>query len=150
MAVHGGYRDRVAQSEIIELVYLRRRSAYSVHLVYGEDHGLSALYQHGGNIAVVSGDSGGDIRHENDCVRALHRQHCLLAHLRQDNVIGLWLNTAGVDEHEFASQPLAAAVDTVTGDSGLVVHDGEPLTYQFIKKCGLADIRASNYCYYLH
>ena len=150
VSVHGGNRYRVAETEVVELVYFRRRSADAVHLVYGEDYRLAALYQHGGYVAVVGGDSGGDIGDEYDCVGALHCEHCLLPHLREDDVVGLGLDTAGVDEHELLAEPLAAAVDTVAGNAGLVVHDGQALTHQLIEKCGLSHVRASYYCYYLH
>ena len=68
----------------------------------------------------------------------------------QQAVVNVGLNAAGINQQELMAAPFAITENTVAGNAGLVVHDGQALTHQLIEKCGLSHIRASYYCYYLH
>ena len=49
-----------------------------------------------------------------------------------------------IHQTELAAAPLALAVNTVAGDTGGVLHDGQALTDQLIKQHGLTHIGASD------
>ena len=146
VSVHRGDRDRVAQSQIIKLIEFRRNLADAVALVDAQHHRLVALLQHGGNLLVGRGDAGLDVYHQDDDLRALDGHLGLTAHLREDDVVRIRLDAAGIDQHDLVAAPLAGRIDAVAGDAGSVLHNREPLADQFIKQGGFADIRPAHHC----
>ena len=146
VSVHRGDRDRVAQSQIIKLIEFRRNLADAVALVDAQHHRLVALLQHGGNLLVGRGDAGLDVYHQDDDLRALDGHLGLASHLREDDVVRIRLDAAGIDQHDLVAAPLAGRIDAVAGDAGSVLHNREPLADQFIKQGGFADIRPAHHC----
>ena len=138
--MHRGHRHRIAQTQIVKLVEFRRRGTGGVALVDAQHHGLAALLQHGGHRLVVGGDTGTQIGHQDNHVSLVDGQLSLGTHLRQDHVVGLGLDTAGIRQHKLAAAPLALRKDAVAGDTGGVLHDGQTLSDQFIKQSGFSHV----------
>ena len=69
---------------------------------------------------------------------------CLEFHLGENDVVGLRLNTAGVNEGQLSAAPLALAVDAVTGDAGGVLHNGAALADELVEKRAFAHIGAAH------
>ena len=142
--MHGGNGDGVAETEVIELVEVGIDTARGVHLVHCQHDGLAGSQQHIRDLLIGSRQAGLHIRQENDDVRVLNGDLRLLAHERQDLIVRARFDTAGVHQTEFATAPLALAVDAVARDARRILDDGEPLADELIKQHGLADIRPSN------
>ena len=146
MTVDGGDGNGVAQTEIVELVEVGIDGAHGVHLVHRQHDGLAAALEHTGYLLIGGGEAGLDVGDEDDDIRVVDGDLRLLAHEGQDLTVGVGLDAAGVHQTEFASHPLALAVDTVTGDAGGVLHDGQPPADDLVEQHGLAHVGASHNC----
>ena len=143
MAVDSGNLNRIAQTQSIELVDIGINSAHMVALVYRQAHRLLAPQEHSGNIHIRSGNTGFNVCDHNDHIRRFNSDFCLTAHEFQHFAVGIGFDTAGVNDLELTTVPIATAVNAVTGYAGSVLHDGGTLTGQFIKKHGLSHIGTS-------
>jgi hypothetical protein len=47
---------------------------------------------------------------------------------------------AGIDDLKGTPVPFYGPVDTISGDAGLIGHDGSALSDQTIENCGFADV----------
>ncbi len=141
--VYRRYRYGVAETQIVELVKLGRGFAYAVVLIYSEDHGLAALGKHCRNVRIVRGNARCEVGHKDNTIRRLYGEHSLLAHLSEDYVVGLGLDTARVNQHKLAVQPFTAAVNSVAGNARGIVHDRQALADQLIEKRGLPHVGSS-------
>ena len=144
VTVDGGDRHRVAQPQVVELVEVRVKGAGGVHLVHRQHDGLAAALEHIGDLLVGGGQAGLDVGDENNDVGVVNGDLRLLPHESEDLAVGVGLDTAGVHQTEFAPHPLAFAVDTVTGDAGGVLHDGQPPPDDLVEQHGLTHIGASH------
>ena len=144
MAVDGGDGDGVAQTEIVELVEIGVHRAGGVHLVHRQHDGLAAALEHAGHLLVRGGEAGLDVRDEDDDIGVVDGDLGLLPHEGEDLVVGVGLDTAGVHQTELPAGPLALAVDTVAGDAGGILHNGQALSDELIEQHGLAHVGAAH------
>ena len=105
---------------------------------------LSRLFEHDRNLAVICGQPCADVAHEDDDVCRINGDLRLQSHLREDDIVGLGLNSARVDEDHFAASPFGFAVNTVAGDTGGVLDDRTALADQFIKQSTFTNVGASH------
>ena len=140
MAVDGGDGDRVAQTQVVELVDVRVHTAHLIHLVHRQHHRLLGAQQHVGHILIGGGQAGLDVAHKDDHRGRLDGDLRLLPHKGQDLVVGARLDAAGVHNVKGAAPPLALGVQAVPGDAGGILYDGKPLTAQLIEQHGLAHV----------
>ena len=68
----------------------------------------------------------------------------MLPHEGENLVVGPRLDAAGVHNVEGPAPPLAGGVQTVPGDAGGVLHNGQPLSAQLVEQHGLAHIGPSH------
>lgn len=144
MAVNGGDSHGVAQTQVVELIEIRVDGAHGVHLVHRQHDGLAAALEHTGYLLVGGSQAGLDIRDEDNDVGVVDGDLGLLPHEGQNLAVCIGLDAAGVHQAEPAAHPLALAVDTVTGDAGGVLYDGQPPTDDLIEQHGLAHVGASH------
>ena len=133
VAMHGGDSHRVAEAQIIELVEIRIHCAGGVHLVDRQHDGLFAALKHTRHLLVGGGHAGLDIGDKNDHRGVVNGDLRLLPHEGQDLIIGAGLNTAGIHQTELAAQPLAFAVNAVTGHARRIFHDAQASADQLIE-----------------
>ena len=135
--------DRVAEAQVVELVDVHR-ALRAVDFVDREDHGLLRAAQQARDLLVRRRQAGAAVDEEQDDVRLVHGQLCLLAH-RLENVVALIeLDAAGIDHREVLVEPLRIKVDAVARDARHVVDDGDTLLANLIEERGLADIRTAD------
>ena len=140
VSVHRGYRDRVAQPQIIELIKVGGQTADVVALVDRQHHRLAAFLQHHRDIRIVGGDTGQQIGHQHDHIRLFDRELRLPPHLGQDHIVRIRLDTAGIRQHKRTSAPFTRRKQPVTGHARRIFYDRQPLPDQFIKQGGLSNI----------
>ena len=144
-SVDGGNADGIhIKAQLVELIEFHGRPSYAVTLVDAGDDGLSALFEHNGDVAVAGGQSRSDVAHKDDDVCRVNGKLSLHAHLREDDVVGLGLNASRVDHGQLFAAPLGLAVDAVTRNTGGVLHNGATLADQFIKQGTFANVGASH------
>ena len=144
VAVDRRDRDRLAQTEVVELIKLHRRLSDGIALVDTEHHRLAGLLQHLRHVCVGGDHAAFEVGDKNNGGCGVNGELCLPAHLREDHVVALGLDAAGVHHHRRVAAPLGLAVNTVARDARRIVHDGQPLSDQFIKQGALADIRSAD------
>lgn len=144
MAVDGRHGDGVAQTQVVEFIDVRVGVTHLVHFVDRQHHRLAGAQQHVGHLLVGGGEAGLHVAQEDDDGGVLNGDLCLLAHEGQDLAVGTRLDAAGVHQVKLPVEPLSLGIQTVTGDTGGIFHDGEPLAHQFIKEHGLAHIGAAH------
>ena len=146
VAVLRGDGEWLSDAQIVEFIQLQGGLADGVAFVHRQHHGLTAFLEHIRNRIVVGGDAAAHVRYQHDHVCPVDGDLSLSAHLRQDHVVRVRLDTAGIHYHKFPTPPLALAVDPVTGDPRGVLHDGEPLPDELVEQGGFAHIGAPYYC----
>ena len=144
VAVNGGDSHGVAQTQVVELIEIRVDRAHRVHLVHRQHDGLTAALKHTGHLLVGGSQAGLDIRDEDNDVGVVDGDLGLLPHEGQNLAVCIGLDAAGVHQAEPAAHPLALTVDTVTGDAGGVLYDGQPPADDLIEQHGLAHVGASH------
>ena len=118
---------RVAQTQIVKFIKLRRRIARRIHLVDSQHDGLLGLFQHGGHFFVGGGDAGADVGDQHDYAGVVDGDKSLLTHEFQNLIVGSGLDAAGIHHHEGLAAPFGLSVDAIPGDAGRVLHDGGAL-----------------------
>ena len=146
VTVDGGHRHRIAETEVIELVEVGVNMTRGVHLVHRQHDGFTGALEHTCHLLIGGGHTRLNIGDKHDHIGVVDGDLRLLTHESEDLVIGAGLDTAGIHQAELAAQPLALAVNTVTGDTGGVLHDGKTLTDQLIKQHGFAHVGATHDC----
>ena len=142
-----GKRDRIyRESELVEFVKSRIDIADLIRLVYARHDRLTALFKHDRNVPVVRDKSAAYIAHKKNDVRRIYGDLRLLLHFAQDDIVGLGLDSSGIDNYELSAAPLGLSVDAVSCNSGDVLDDRTPLAYKLIEKRAFAHVRASHYC----
>ena len=144
VTVNGRNRERVTESEIVELIHIHRHLAQGVALVDGENDGLAGFLEHIRDGIIIRRHARTHVAHEDDNIRMGDGNLRLLAHEREHLVVLLGLDTAGINDHELVSAPLALGIDAVAGHAGGILHDGDTRTDELVEKCGLADIRSAH------
>ncbi len=138
--MEGRDAHRVAQTQIVELIELRRGLTGGIQLVHGQHDGLFCPLEHGGHLLIGGGDAGADIGDQNDHLGVVDGDQRLLAHELQNFIIGFGLDAAGVHQNEGLSAPFCVTVNAVAGDAGGVLHDGVPLFGNAVEQQGFAHI----------
>ena len=144
VAVDGGDSDGVPQPQVVKLIDIRVGHAHLVHFVHRQDHRLPGPEQQVGHVLVRGGQAGLHIAQENNHRGVGNGDLRLLPHKGQDLRGGARLNAAGVHNVKGPSPPFTFGVQTVPGDAGGVLHNGETSAHQFIKEHGLAHIGAAH------
>ena len=144
MAVHARNRYKVAEAERIKIIQFHRRFADLVAFIDGEHHRLAAAHQHPGDLTVLRGHARAQVGDHDDAVGRVDRDLRLLAHVQQQAVVNMRLDTAGVDEQKFMPAPFAVTEDAVAGNAGRIFHDRDALAGQFVEDRGFPHIGAAH------
>ena len=94
-----------------------------------------------GNVGVIGGHAAFQVYHKDDDIGGVNGKLRLHTHFGKHHIIGFRLDAAGIHQHKFPSAPFAGGVNAVTGHTGGVLHNGEPLTGELIEQGGFTDIR---------
>ena len=86
------------------------------------------LFEHLRNIHICRDHAALAVGHKDDHGGGINGELCLTAHLGEDDIVALRLNTARVDHKRGLAAPFGLAVDAVAGNTGGVVHDRQPLS----------------------
>ena len=62
----------------------------------------------------------------------------------QQAIVDAGLDTAGIHQQELVTAPFAVTENTVAGNAGGVLDNGETLAGQFIENCGFAHVGAAH------
>lgn len=130
LSMHRGHRDRVTETQVIKLVKFGRHLAHPVALIHAKHHRFAAALQQGRHICVVRGHAIGHAGYQHDDVRLLDRQLCLPAHLRQNDVVAVRLDAAGIGKHKGTPPPFAGRKYPVARDARRIFDYGKPLADQ--------------------
>ena len=115
-----------------------------VSLVDDHDDRLGRAAQLVGKFFVGGGDALFTVDNEDDDVGLFHGDLSLGANLRAAAGRFAHLDTAGVDQRVGAPVPFAVGVQSVTGDAGHVLDDGDAPADKAVEKGGFADIGSSD------
>ena len=121
--VRSGYRVRIPDPQIVKLIDRSLVPGKAVHLIDNQQNRLMAAPEHVCDLGIRIHKSLFEIRHEEDHIRGIDGDLRLFSHLREDNVICIRLNTAGVNHGEAAVQPFHICIDAVSGDTRGILYD---------------------------
>ena len=113
MTVNRGYRNRVAYSEVIKLVKIRRNLAYTVALINAKHHGLAAFLQHCGNLRIRRGNARLYIGNEYYSRRGINSELRLRAAETALQELGLIDRPVRPQPQEPAQEPVAYTTEEV-------------------------------------
>ena len=144
MAVHAGNGHQFSQTQGVEIIQLHGRVADLVALVHGQHHRLAAAHEHGSHLVVLGGHPGPQVGDHDDAVGGINGHLGLLTHVGQNAVVDAGLDTAGIHQQELVAVPFAVAEDTVPGNAGGILHNGDALAGEFVEDGGLAHVGAAH------
>ena len=119
----------------------------------------SSLYVHGQNAkealekarediaAVIGADpreiifTSGGSEADNQAIRSAA---ALGAKKGKKHIITVGINAACINERKGMTQPFRVCMNAVAGNPGNIFDNADPLTGNFVKKCGFSDIRPSH------
>ena len=132
---HVGRRDRkrLSQPQGIKIID-RIVHARMIHLVDNQDDGFAASAKHGGHILIIGGQSSAPVGKKEDDVTCVDGHLCLGAHLLEQDVVCARVDAAGVNEREFAVQPLTVRINAVPRHTGSILYDGDPVAGNSVKE----------------
>ncbi len=130
------------KAQLVEFVVLIGQVAGAVALVDGGDNRFSAPLEHDRDVAVGGGQSGADVAQEHDDIGVINGNLRLHFHLGEDNIVGLRLDSAGVNDDQLLAAPFGFAVNAVARDAGRILHDGAPLADELVEQRGFSHIGA--------
>ena len=139
--------NRITDTQIIEFkgihLLLRR-----IRLIDSQNNRLLGLTQQTGNVSILCSNACARIADEQNNVRLLNRNLCLLTD-RNSNSIGIHdFDTASINHHKLVVQPFGGSIQTVAGNARCILNNGNPAVGKNIKKSRFAYIRTSNYSNY--
>ena len=142
----GGRRDGdwLSDSQIIEFIDFRHIFVKAVHLVDHKEHRLPGTPQHIRHLGIRVHQSLAHIRHKDDHIRRIYGNLRLLPHLREDDIPGIRLDSAGIYYGKIVIQPGDIGINPVSGNTGRILHNGNPLTRQGVKKRRFSHIRSAH------
>ena len=117
--------DRLAQAEAIELITVRD-SLDGIDFVDGQHDRLLRSPQHADDLLVHLGNADFAVHNEQNDVRFFHGQLGLIAHRRQQGVIFVKIDPAGVHQGKLMPGPLGVGVNPVACHPRRVIDDGHP------------------------
>ena len=121
--MHRGESDRLAvKAKLVKFVKLVGRLTYAIAFIYARNDGLSAFLKHNGDVSVGRRKTRANVAHKQNNVRAVYCHLRLKTHLLKDYIVGLWLDTARIDNAELASAPLGLTIYSVTGDTWDILY----------------------------
>ena len=139
-------RPRITDSQIIKLIDIRHVFLEAVYFVDHQNHRLVGTAQHIRYLGICIHQSLLDIYHKQNHVRCVDGDLCLLPHLGQDDVPGIRLDTAGINQGKIFIQPRNVRINTVSRNARCILYDGDHLSRQCVKQCRFSDIGSANYC----
>ena len=113
-----------------------------VGLVDDDDHRRGRTAQDARRLEVGRGHPGHRVDHEQDRVGLGDGQAGLLLDARLDRIVGIELETAGVDDDEAPAVPLGVAVEAVTRGARAVLDDRRAIAEDPVEERALADVRS--------
>ena len=141
--VQGGERERVAESELVELDRLEVL-ARVVDLVREHDHRLLRGPQGDRELLVARRDPVPGVDDEEDEVGLRDRRARLLRDLGAERVGREVVDAARVDQEEVLAVPVREQLLAVAGDARRLVHDRLPRLGQPVDQRRLADVREAD------
>ncbi len=111
-----------------------------ISLVYGQINRFFCPAQDVGKVLVVAGKPGIDVHHKNDDITFIQSQLHLIPDGLLKNILRTDHISAGIYQGEKLSVPFRKSVMPVTGDTGLIVHDGFAGSDQTVEKGRFAHI----------
>ena len=131
--------DRITQSKFVELVQVIIK-AKIVNLVHNKKHRFGCLAEHVGDIFVISCQAVSCISEKTDNICQFHCNFGLFTHLAEKHIIAFRIDSSGIDQRKGMPEPFSICRDSVTGDSGHVIHNADTFSGHFVEKSGFADI----------
>ena len=127
-------RDRInfAQPQLIKFINIVQ-SVKVFHLVHSQQHFFFGAAQHLRNFHIFAGHTGFDIAHKNDYISFFHGHLRLFAHPGQNGILTAHFNTAGINQGKFLVIPLSVLIQTVTGYTRIIFHNGHVGAGQTVK-----------------
>ena len=108
-----------------------------------DDRGLGAA-QDVGRLLVGRGQPDDGVHHQHDDVRLRDGQPGLVLDGGLDQVVGVELEAARVDQDEAPSVPLGVAVEAIAGRVGAILDDGRAAADDPVEERALADVRPAD------
>ena len=139
-------RPRITDSQIIKLIDIRHVFLEAVYFVDYQNHRLVGTAQHIRYLGICIHQSLLDIYHKQNHVRRVDGDLCLLPHLGQNDVPGIRLDTAGINQGKIFIQPRNVRINTVSCNARCILYDGDHLSRQCVEQCRFSDIGSANYC----
>ena len=120
----GRNRNRIADAEIIKLVYIVAELLKAVHLIDSQNDRLFGLAQHVCNLGIRVHQALAHIHDEDDDVRSRDGDLRLFSHLGQDDVAAVRLDSARINQGKILVQPRTVGIDSVSCDTGSILNNG--------------------------
>ena len=139
-----GYGDGIPDAQVIEFIYIVSELFKAVHLIDRQHHRLSGLSQHVRHLGIGIHQALTHVHDENDHIGRIDGDLGLLPHLGQDDVAGIRLDPAGVDQRKGVAQPGAVCVDPVPGHSRGIFYNGNGTAGQHVEQRGFSHVGAAN------
>ena len=93
-----GDRNRITDAKIIEFVYIRHEFCKAVYFIHHQKYRFATSSQHISHFGIGIYQSLAHIGDKNNNICGINRDLCLISHLRQDDILALRLDTAGIDQ----------------------------------------------------
>ena len=93
-----GDRNRITDTKVIELVYIRHEFCKAVYFIHHQKYRFATSSQHISHFGIGIYQSLTHIGDENNNICGINRDLRLISHLCQDNILTLRLNTTGIDQ----------------------------------------------------
>ena len=141
-------RDRpwIANPQIIKFIDIRHVFLEAVHFVYNQNHRLVGTAQHIRHLGICIHQSLLDIYHKQNNICRVNGDLCLLPHLGQNDVPGIRLDTAGINQGKIFIQPRNVRINTVSRNARCILYDRDHFSRQCVKQCRFSDIGSTDYC----
>ena len=145
--VRRGNSNRITDTQIIEFkgihLLLRR-----ICLVNSQNNRLLGLTQQTGNVSILGSNACACIADEQNNVRLLNRNLCLLTDRNSNSISIHDFDTAGINHHKLVVQPFCGSIQTIACNARCILNNGNPAVGKNIKKSRFAHVRTSNYSNY--
>ena len=138
-----GNRVHLAQPKLIKLGRVLFPSGI-VGLVDHQEQRRAAPAQKVGKVTVGGCHALLDIAEDQDDIGLFHGNFRLDPDLHQQRILGIHRDTTSVDQRVRAPVPLAVRVQTVTGNAGQILDNGNTVAGKPVEKSGFADVGAAN------
>ncbi len=121
-------RDRIPDSQIIELIYIIPKLLEAVHLVDSKDDGLFGFPKHVSDLRIRVHKSLTDIHDKDDNICGGNGNLRLLPHLGQNDVAAVRFNTSCINQGKIHIQPGTVCIDPVPGNAWCVLYNRNGIT----------------------